>query len=90
MNFAPIDDNYPFPFGKHRGMPIGNMPAAYLIWAYENIKDLQPNIREYIKGVESVLRKEIAQQNAANAPVNDSLRTDELADRDKFMQRYNR
>ena len=90
MNYSPIDDSHPFPFGKHRGEPIGNMPAAYLIWAYENIKDLQPNIREYIKGVESVLRKEIAEQKAASKPVSDTLRTNELVDRDKFMQRYNR
>jgi len=90
MNFAPIDDNFPFPFGKHYGKPIGNMPADYLIWALENVKSLQPNIREYIKGVEPILRKEIAEQKAASRYVSDALRTDELADRDKFMQRYNR
>jgi len=27
-----MDDKYPMPFGKHKGMPIGEVPADYLDW----------------------------------------------------------
>lgn len=54
-------DQTPFPFGKkHKGKPMGNVPAEYLIWCYDNIKDLDVGIKNYINANMQGLRQEIA------------------------------
>lgn len=37
------------PFGKHRGKPITQVPAGYLMWMLENIADLRPATRAAIE-----------------------------------------
>lgn len=32
----PVGDNYIIPYGKYRGKKIANVPASYLIWAFES------------------------------------------------------
>lgn len=32
-------EHTPFPFGKHKGEPIGEVPESYLRWWYENNSD---------------------------------------------------
>lgn len=36
-----------FPFGKHKGMPLNQVPSAYLNWAMENSKSLNPDHKDY-------------------------------------------
>ncbi len=31
-----MTDNYQMPFGKHRGEKLGNVPAGYLMWLWDN------------------------------------------------------
>ena len=48
------------PFGKeHRGKKIGNVPAKFLLWAYDqDWIDKYPDVKEYIKENMDVLTKE--------------------------------
>lgn len=34
----PLDDTDPMPFGKHKGIPMQDVPAAYLHWLWTNGK----------------------------------------------------
>ena len=36
------------PFGEHKGKKLANVPAGYLLWAYDNIK-LFDNMKQYIE-----------------------------------------
>lgn len=45
-----IDDDYIFPFGKHRGTKIGEVPADYLDWLDGQAWiGSYPLIQDYIK-----------------------------------------
>ena len=37
-------------FGKHRGKPLADIPADYLIWVLRNCSRLNPYTREAIEG----------------------------------------
>jgi exodeoxyribonuclease X len=37
-------------FGKHRGKPLQDIPADYLIWVLQNCSRLNPCMREAIEG----------------------------------------
>ena len=37
-------------FGKHRGKPLSNIPADYLLWVLRNCSRLKPALREAIEG----------------------------------------
>jgi hypothetical protein len=37
-----FDDETPMPFGKHRGEPLGRVPASYLSWLGENLEGDSP------------------------------------------------
>ena len=51
-----IDDSYVMPFGKHRGLKIGDVPADYLLWLWNNglwddngLTLAQRNVHDYIR-----------------------------------------
>lgn len=59
-----VNDDYIFPFGKHKGKKIANVPASYLLWLFD-----QPDFRKstlpenkqiyyYIQENQSLLEKE--------------------------------
>ena len=37
------------PFGKHRGVPLEQVPEAYLLWLLDNCRQLSPTLREAIQ-----------------------------------------
>jgi uncharacterized protein (DUF3820 family) len=60
MMWKEYTDATPFPFGKYKGKPIANVPAKYLLWCRDNIKNLAPGITNYINANMQILQKEIA------------------------------
>ena len=53
-----LGDSDPMPYGKHKGRPMEDVPAAYLIWLIDNGR-ASPAVSEYIKHNIDVLMKEI-------------------------------
>lgn len=47
-------------FGKYKGTPLGEVPADYLLWLYEqpNFEKTRPEIYNYIKSGLEWLKKE--------------------------------
>lgn len=43
----PLTDNSPMPFGKYRGTAMINVPAAYLLWLY-NEGCNNDSVKQYI------------------------------------------
>lgn len=55
------------PFGKHKGTPLGAVPASYLIWLLdEGGPTNRPDIREYIEEREDELRAEAEAEKRFN------------------------
>lgn len=42
------------PFGKHKGLPLREMPADYVRWALQNISDLDPDLRQSLKSAHNI------------------------------------
>ncbi len=59
------NDTTIMPFGKYAGVALGNIPAGYLIWLYDNFdfryKDLY--LKNYIKENMDVLIQESKKNN---------------------------
>ncbi len=55
-------DQTPFPFGKHKGKTIEQVPAEYLIWCLENVKELDIGIKNYINANMQGLKQEMAKR----------------------------
>lgn len=53
-----LDDDSPIPFGKYKGEKMGNVPAEYLMWLYDNNKCNQA-VKDYIEDNLDVLQYEI-------------------------------
>lgn len=53
-----LNDDSKMPFGKYKGEKIGNIPADYLLWLYENNK-CDKSVREYIEDYMDVIKVEI-------------------------------
>jgi len=51
-------DNTKMPFGIHRGKPLGDVPADYLLWIYDNM-DLDRRLKEYIDRMRDALEMEV-------------------------------
>lgn len=52
-------DKTPMPFGKYKGIPLGNVPASYLLWLYdESSKDAFPTLRKYLEANKRALELE--------------------------------
>jgi hypothetical protein len=46
-----LEDTSPMPFGKHRGVPMQDIPVGYLHWLWSNGKkdDARCNVADYIR-----------------------------------------
>lgn len=55
-----ISDDYTMPFGKHKGERIGEVPASYLLWLFEqdDLEQTRPQLFEYISEHEEALYRE--------------------------------
>lgn len=58
----PYDDKTPLWFGKHRGKPLGEVPAEYLLWIRENFDPKQRNNAKLLAYIENNI-EEIKQRN---------------------------
>lgn len=58
-----LEDSWIFPFGKHKGTPIGEVPADYLDWLDgQDWIDKHPNIKAYIKRNRKVIDIELKEK----------------------------
>ena len=53
-----LNDDSIMPWGKFKGTKMGNVPAEYLLWLYENDKCDEP-VKEYIEDNLEVIKIEI-------------------------------
>ena len=53
----PLKDTDPMPFGKHKGVPMQDVPVGYLHWVYTQVEKDGPVI-QYIKDNLDTLRCE--------------------------------
>lgn len=60
-----FNDDTLMPFGQHKGVKLANVPAAYLIYIYENYKLSEP-LKNYIKENLEVLKMEKQRTNQNN------------------------
>lgn len=51
-----MDDQTPMPFGKHKGKPMEEVPASYLLWLRDN--GVSGDVKDYIEENLSALQKE--------------------------------
>ncbi len=61
-----LDDKSPMPFGRYKGTEMANVPADYLLWLYEGLKNTfltvntdQYRVFIYIKDNLDVLETEV-------------------------------
>lgn len=56
-----LQDTDPMPFGKHKGIPMQDVPASYLHWLWANGKkeDKQCSVADYIRRNITALKKEL-------------------------------
>lgn len=52
-----LTDQSPMPFGKYLDEPMEKVPAAYLLWVRDNVKN-QPAVHRYIESNLVALCKE--------------------------------
>lgn len=52
-----LTDKSLMPFGKHKGEKLANVPASYLLWAFDNLP-LNDNLKKYIRENKEVLEQE--------------------------------
>ena len=58
-----ITDNFLISFGKHKGKRIGDVPASYLIWFYEqDWAEKWPDVYSYCKENYNCLIAEVDEQ----------------------------
>jgi hypothetical protein len=55
-----LTDTDKMPFGKHKGVPMQDVPASYLhyLWANGLSSDSQSNVADYIRRNKSALKQE--------------------------------
>lgn len=55
-----LTDTDPMPFGKHKGIPMQDVPANYLhyLWANGLKEDKQSNVADYIRRNIGALKQE--------------------------------
>ena len=54
------------PFGKYKGTALANVPAATLLWCWENINLSEP-MKEYIRDNLDALKQEAKRSSRFNA-----------------------
>lgn len=55
-----LDDDSPMPFGKHRGIPMRDVPASYLHWLWQDglKNDRRSPVACYIRANLNALKEE--------------------------------
>jgi exodeoxyribonuclease X len=48
LSRAPLTLDTKFPFGKHKGVKLRDMPRSYCQWLLDNVHDLDPDLREAV------------------------------------------
>lgn len=48
INTIPLTDSSPMPIGKHRGKPMRQVPAVYLLWLFRQPGFDHNGIRHYV------------------------------------------
>lgn len=62
LEFKPLTDKDPFPFGIHKGKPIGQVPGFYLDWLRgQEWIEKWPAIADYVQRVRKHIDKEISE-----------------------------
>lgn len=56
-----LTDNSPMPFGKHKGKPMIEVSAFYLLYIYNNNMISDERVRKYINENMDALQKETGQ-----------------------------
>lgn len=56
----PLTDESPMPSGKHKGMKMIDVPAAYLLYVYEN-KMCGERVAKYVEDNLDVIKEQIKQ-----------------------------
>lgn len=57
-----MKDSDLMPFGKYKGEKLGDVPAEYLLWVFDNVNrpgEMFQSVRQYIKDNLKALEKEI-------------------------------
>jgi len=57
-----LTDESLMPFGAHKGKPLIDVPASYLIWLYDNNKTGK-ELKEYIEDNMQVLKQELKKKS---------------------------
>lgn len=55
-----MNDDSPMPFGKHKGTPMGKVPAEYLDWLIgQKWVNEWPDVRDYILNNKKAIDQEL-------------------------------
>lgn len=54
----PYDDTDPMPFGKHKGEPMQDVPASYLLWLWDQRPIRDKRLELYIENNMRALKQE--------------------------------
>jgi len=61
-----LNDDSPFPFGRHKGKPMRDVPASYLDWLRgQSWLPQWPDVAEYIDRKEKVIDWELDREEQA-------------------------
>jgi uncharacterized protein (DUF3820 family) len=59
MGFIILQDDSPMPFGKHKGVPMQDVPETYLHYLWHNgMKGENTSVADYIRRNMDVLKQE--------------------------------
>jgi uncharacterized protein (DUF3820 family) len=60
-----LKDTDPMPFGKHKGQPLKDVPASYLLWLYEQMRRENDNVKLafYVEENLNQLNQEAAEED---------------------------
>lgn len=54
-----LNDESLMPWGKYKGIPIGEVPAEYLLWLYEEKGIHDPKVHSYVLNNLNILRMQM-------------------------------
>lgn len=52
-------DDTIMPFGKYKGLKLGEVPADYLLFIYKEFEDLHYNFKKYLRMNKHILEMEV-------------------------------
>lgn len=57
-----MTDTDKMPWGKHVGKPMQEVPASYLLYLHENMKDFKGEVADYIKENLETIKKQVVNE----------------------------